>query len=904
MSKLHYWQSVINDEGVPIVGASIYVYLAGTNTPIYIYRDEIANDFTNVVPQVTTDENGRFEFWIGDGTETYGYEITQKFRIRWEHPSINPGEIDFEDIFPLVFPVDETSTDAQKNKCISNLLANQWNTHIQDTAINPHPQYIKKDGSSQLTGDWDTGVYRVFSATFQARDSRGISILNTTGTGLYIDEGGSGEIHSLNIVSEFSLNGITIQASPSELNSLAGRGMGSDVLGAIVTTSNSQTITNKTLLYPKVNSSTELLATSAELNQLHGVNLADIVAGANQTLTRIDLPKINENVNTYITSTELNALHGKVIGGTAPGDITDNSSVQTLSNKKLTSVKLNDDVILTVTSSELNALHNKILVTTGDSQTLSNKVLVTPIIQEFTNATHTHENVFNGGQISHGNLLNLGNDDHQIYTKRASSETISGTWSFANPITGQTPTTGSHLTTKDFVEAKIAASVGPGTYYVSTTATDQSSGASVNSIVYLLNQIGSNKATLIFYGNTTYNIINNSITIPSNVTIAFNEGAVINVSFGKTLTINGKILSAPMQIFSGTGTVNGSPTNIPFYYPDWFGFSNIASSDTNAKALQATIDIAQNGTEIKIFPGTYNISGPININKNLTITGTSQLNTKLIEQSVANSLFVIGVETVHLRNLRLSANADITRTGTAIIVGPTYGSQNGWSIIENCLIENHGVGVDFQNAQFWTMKKCYIVNNRTFGIKVANATVYDAGGGMVDDCIFDTGYPTGIAAIYFTSGGGLRVVNSSILSYQYGIYCYFSPSGVATSDLLIRGNAIENVTVAGIILQQVSGAGFMIVNIADNEILSGGEGILYDGAIDSAIISNNIIRLYNDNHTCIKFTNGVNVIVDGNICDGGNKASTIGIQNIGGTNIQLGKNMYNRITTGQTGTFT
>ncbi len=49
-------------------------------------------------------------------------------------------------------------------------------------------------------------------------------------------------------------------------------------------------------------------------------------------------------------------------------------------------------------------------------------------------------------QIDHGDLEGLSNDDHTQYSK------VDGTRAYDGPIAGTTPTTGSHLTTKDYVD--------------------------------------------------------------------------------------------------------------------------------------------------------------------------------------------------------------------------------------------------------------------------------------------------------------------------------------------------------------------------------------------------------------------------------------------------------------------
>ena len=144
MARVHQWQFLLNEVGEPISNADISVYLAGTTTPVTIYTDEFSNNTVSTAPQLKTLSNGYFEFWIADKNETFGYETTQKFKIKWEKTGIARGEVDFIDIFPAikyVEPVDETdSFSIVKDKTLSNALAYGWESHIHhDAAVDGLP---------------------------------------------------------------------------------------------------------------------------------------------------------------------------------------------------------------------------------------------------------------------------------------------------------------------------------------------------------------------------------------------------------------------------------------------------------------------------------------------------------------------------------------------------------------------------------------------------------------------------------------------------------------------------------------------------------------------------------------------------------------------------------------------
>lgn len=100
MARIHFWSYMLNEEGQPLQGAEVTVYLAGTVVPADIYLQESGGVSTDVAPQLTTNSEGYFEFWIGDVEEIAGYAPPQKFKIAWEKVGVTSGQIDFIDILP------------------------------------------------------------------------------------------------------------------------------------------------------------------------------------------------------------------------------------------------------------------------------------------------------------------------------------------------------------------------------------------------------------------------------------------------------------------------------------------------------------------------------------------------------------------------------------------------------------------------------------------------------------------------------------------------------------------------------------------------------------------------------------------------------------------------------------
>lgn len=146
MSRYHYWQYVVDEDGRPLQGVNIRIYLndnPNTEADIFVHP-YLGSPTKSSVTDLETNGDGYFEFWVGDEFENLGgYSSSQRFRLTWERAGILLGAIDNIDIFPPVFQVDETDASSltadQRNKLISNRLAYGWENHINSTyADEPH----------------------------------------------------------------------------------------------------------------------------------------------------------------------------------------------------------------------------------------------------------------------------------------------------------------------------------------------------------------------------------------------------------------------------------------------------------------------------------------------------------------------------------------------------------------------------------------------------------------------------------------------------------------------------------------------------------------------------------------------------------------------------------------------
>lgn len=115
--------------------------------------------------------------------------------------------------------------------------------------------------------------------------------------------------------------------------------------------------------------------------------------------------------------------------------------------------------------------------------------------------------------------------------------------------------------------------------------------------------IGSSTTTLLI--GTSQSVANN-VTVPSTLTLWFLGSGQLNIASGKTVTINGPLISSPRQIFAGSGTVAGFG-KVKALYPDWWTTNTTPGTTDMGTAIDAALTVLEaNGTgTLTTLPTTY-----------------------------------------------------------------------------------------------------------------------------------------------------------------------------------------------------------------------------------------------------------------------------------------------------------
>lgn len=127
--------------------------------------------------------------------------------------------------------------------------------------------------------------------------------------------------------------------------------------------------------------------------------------------------------------------------------------------------------------------------------------------------------------------------------------------------------------------------------------------------------------------------IDDNLTIPSTIHLIIDNGAILTIASGKTLTINGPFDAGIYQVFSGAGSVSFGAGHVKEVYPQWWGAVGDDSTD-NAVAFQSAIDALQ-GAIVEVPSGIYRLGSMITNDNSVLIEGAGRTTVLRITHSGA-----------------------------------------------------------------------------------------------------------------------------------------------------------------------------------------------------------------------------------------------------------------------------
>lgn len=266
--------------------------------------------------------------------------------------------------------------------------------------------------------------------------------------------------------------------------------------------------------------------------------------------------------------------------------------------------------------------------------------------------------------------------------------------------------------------------------------------------------------------------------------------------------------------------INTFFTNCPFVSLNEFV---IGSPTDYQPALQAAVNYCVlTGVPLYLPPGNFNCGSQVNINGSLTVFGAGDNVSFIVATSTTQSLFVVNTDNTQVwRDFALAGQSNAT-AGSLVFLTSSV-SQNLYSSFVNIRFQNGWDQFVTQRAAAWRCEFCKFFSPVDAGMTVENDFNVDGGDMGCSQCIF-IGGGVGTAVTQF-SAGGMRFHGCKVINWANG-YVVNLVTGVHTGDLFINGCSFESFVTTAIAIQKGAGITFAAIHINDNEISVCTTGIL------------------------------------------------------------------------------
>jgi hypothetical protein len=385
---------------------------------------------------------------------------------------------------------------------------------------------------------------------------------------------------------------------------------------------------------------------------------------------------------------------------------------------------------------------------------------------------------------------------------------------------------------------------------------DPNYGATLQSAV---TAIGNNQALLRIPAGTW--IVGANLTIPANITLRPERGAILNVTTGVTLTINGGLKAGLYQIFSctGTGRVVFGAGAVKEIYPEWWQTNATPGTTDMASGLQACLTCTKDSGGLKVkLSSLYGIGSASWVGLNLASASDIEIegngwNTgfKLL---AAPSQTVYGFETVfkfdtcnnlRIENLKIDFNA-LEISGISLL--------RCQDCIINKVYATNSPGTPGDDRPVFVTALGYrnkITNNRTYDVSTAVAFGVpwsDAGinGLETDSTLSGNNFQYYCTSSAYCTGG--KILDNKFDVSGAGAQtdgCCLEVSGTDTGEMrgwVISGNDFTQVNNVGLQLSSLDAGDRLSNGLVNNNIFHdcGGIGLYAFGDTTDIVCDGNV----------------------------------------------------------------
>ena len=233
--------------------------------------------------------------------------------------------------------------------------------------------------------------------------------------------------------------------------------------------------------------------------------------------------------------------------------------------------------------------------------------------------------------------------------------------------------------------------------------------------------------------------VKTDLTVPPNVVLRFDDGGMLDVAEGATLTINGSVDAPLQQVFRGKGKVTIGPGRVKEIYPQWWGATGDGKND-DTTAIQSAINSIDRGT-VFFAAGFYANTG-VTVKSWLTLKGAGMGASKLVFTPTTGSCITLPKGCAAFRL------ADMSVTSSARSSGYGINGTNEWAryfSMRNFIVSGFKHGVYIQAGGHISIDFGYI---SCYGLGAENGTV----GLQLGDKALNKGCTTAtVKDVYFTN---------------------------------------------------------------------------------------------------------------------------------------------------------